>query len=212
LDFLVFINNFHLINRHTLNTLKPFTIRNIVFTKTFLYILLNIFFIYISNVIPFPDFPSENLLSHPPSTCSPTHPLLFPCPGIPLHWGIKPSQDQGLFLPVMTNKAILCYICSWSHGSLRVYSLFGGLVPGSSGGTGWFILLYGAANLFSSLVFVCLFVCLFFSVSSTGDPVLSPTVGLEQVYLNDSKNSTRELINLINNFRKVVGNKINSNK
>jgi hypothetical protein len=30
----------------------------------------------------------------------------------------------------MNDKAILCYICGWSHG----YSLVGGLVPGSSGG------------------------------------------------------------------------------
>ena len=41
----------------------------------------------------------------------------------------------------MPNKAILCYICSWSHVSLNVYSLVGGLVPGSSGGSGWLILL-----------------------------------------------------------------------
>jgi hypothetical protein len=33
----------------------------------------------------------------------------------------------------MSHKAILCYICSWSHGSLQVYSLVGGLVPGNSG-------------------------------------------------------------------------------
>jgi hypothetical protein len=32
------------------------------------------------------------------------------------------------------------------------------------------------------------------------------------VYLSDHKNSTRELLNLINNFSKVVGYKINSNK
>jgi hypothetical protein len=32
------------------------------------------------------------------------------------------------------------------------------------------------------------------------------------VYISDSKNSTRELLNLINNFSKVVGYKINSNK
>jgi hypothetical protein len=31
------------------------------------------------------------------------------------------------------NKAILYNICSYSHGSLHVYSLIGGLVPGSSG-------------------------------------------------------------------------------
>ena len=32
------------------------------------------------------------------------------------------------------------------------------------------------------------------------------------VYLSDPKTSTRELLNLINNFRKVTGYKINSNK
>jgi hypothetical protein len=42
----------------------------------------------------------------------------------------------------MSKKAILCYICSWSRGSLHVYSFIGDLVPGSSGGTGWFILLF----------------------------------------------------------------------
>ena len=29
-----------------------------------------------------------------------------------LHWGIELSQDQGPLLPLMTYKAILCYICS----------------------------------------------------------------------------------------------------
>jgi hypothetical protein len=38
--------------------------------------------------------------------------------GIPLHWGIESSQDQGQLLSSMPNKAILCYICGWSHGSL----------------------------------------------------------------------------------------------
>jgi hypothetical protein len=32
------------------------------------------------------------------------------------------------------------------------------------------------------------------------------------VYLSDPKNSTRELLNLINNFSKVAGYKINSKK
>jgi hypothetical protein len=32
------------------------------------------------------------------------------------------------------------------------------------------------------------------------------------VYISDSKNSTRELLNLINSFSTVVGYKINSNK
>jgi hypothetical protein len=77
-----------------------------------------------------------------PLTGSPTHPLLLPCPGIPLHWGIKPSQDQGPLLSLMSIRAIFCYICSRSHGFLHVYSLVDGLVPGSSGGTGWYILLF----------------------------------------------------------------------
>jgi hypothetical protein len=69
--------------------------------------LLDIFFIYISNFIPFPHFPSENPLSHAPSPCSLTHPLLLSCPRIPLHWGIEPSQDQGPLLSLMSHKAIL---------------------------------------------------------------------------------------------------------
>ena len=32
------------------------------------------------------------------------------------------------------------------------------------------------------------------------------------LYLSDPKNSTRELLNMINNFSKVAGYKINSNK
>jgi hypothetical protein len=42
-----------------------------------LFLFLDIFFIYISNVIPFPNFPSENPLSPPHSPCLPTHPLPF---------------------------------------------------------------------------------------------------------------------------------------
>jgi hypothetical protein len=40
----------------------------------------------------------------------------------------------------MSHKAILCYICSWRHGSLHVYSLVGNLFQGSSVGIGWIIL------------------------------------------------------------------------
>lgn len=40
----------------------------------------------------------------------------------------------------------LCYICDYSHGSLHMYSLVGGLVPGSSrgwrAGSGWLKLLF----------------------------------------------------------------------
>jgi hypothetical protein len=42
----------------------------------------------------------------------------------------------------MPDKAILCYICSWSHGSLHVYSMVGGLVPESSVRSGWLMLFF----------------------------------------------------------------------
>jgi hypothetical protein len=55
---------------------------------------------------------------------------------VPLSHVIKPPQDQGtspLPPPVMLDKAILCYIFSWSHG-FPLYTLWMGLVPGSFGG------------------------------------------------------------------------------
>jgi hypothetical protein len=68
----------------------------------FFSLLIDIFFIYILNVIPFLGFLSE---SYPPPTslCSPTHPLSLPGPGIPLYWCIEPSHDQGPHLPLMTD-------------------------------------------------------------------------------------------------------------
>ena len=99
---------------------------------------LDIFFIYISNVFPFPVLLFGNPSSHPPSLCLyegaplPTHPSSRP--GIPLYWGIEHIQAQGPLLPLMSNKAIFCHICDQCHGSLHVYSLVGGPVPGSSGG------------------------------------------------------------------------------
>jgi hypothetical protein len=94
-----------------------------------------------------------------PSPClyegvpSPPNQLLSLCHSIYLLWGIKPSQVQGLPLPLMPDKAILCYICSWSHRSLHLYSLIGGLVLGKSWGhgwLGWYYSSYGFTNPFSS--------------------------------------------------------------
>jgi hypothetical protein len=63
-------------------------------TKQF---LLDIFFYYISNVIPFPSFPSENSLSPcPPPPCSPTHPLLHPGPGFPYTEAKNLHRTRGL--------------------------------------------------------------------------------------------------------------------
>ena len=95
---------------------------------------------------PFQIFPLETSypILPPPASMRvlfhlPTHSCF---PGIPLHWSIEPSQNQGPLSPLMFNKAILCHICSWSHKFHHVYSLVGVLVPGSSGYTGWFILLF----------------------------------------------------------------------
>jgi len=66
--------------------------------------------------------------------CSHSHPHPPQCHGIPLHWGNETSQDQGIYFLLMPVNSILYYICSWSHGSLYVYSFAGGLVPGISGG------------------------------------------------------------------------------
>jgi hypothetical protein len=112
------------------------------------FLLLDIFFIYISNVILFPGLPSGNPLFYSPPPVSmkvlhhsPTHPLLSSCPGIPLYWGIEPPQALRPFFPLMFNKAILCHICGWSHGSLHVYSLVDGPVPRSSERSGQLTLL-----------------------------------------------------------------------
>jgi hypothetical protein len=144
----------------TIPNLQNFCIVDLLFFSSLnLFLYLDILFIYISNVIPFPGFHSRNLY-HPSSPWffesapSATHSLPLPCPGIPLHWGIEPSQDQGTLLTLMPNKVILCYICGWSHGSLHVYSLIGGLVPGNHEGTGgWYCCSsYRVAKLFSSFI------------------------------------------------------------
>ena len=84
---------------------------------------------------PYPISPSACFYEGAPP---PNHPLLphRPSLNIPLHWSIEPPRDQGASLPLIPDKAILCYICSWSHGRPHVYSLVVGLVPGSFGGGG----------------------------------------------------------------------------
>ena len=74
---------------------------------------------------PFPvPTPTRNPLAHTPSPCFykgvPHPPSNSHLPGIPLHWGIQPSQDQAPLLQFMHDKAILCYISWWSHGSLHI--------------------------------------------------------------------------------------------
>jgi hypothetical protein len=94
------------------------------------------YFIYLHfKCHPLAGFPSADPYPiHPPASLKvlPTHPLLPPHLGILLHWAIEPSQDQLPPLSLTPDKDIFCCILSWSHGSLHVYSLVGGLVPGSS--------------------------------------------------------------------------------
>ena len=77
------------------------------------------------------SLPPGNTISAPPPPASmrmlPYPPIPHPLHhlSIPLCWVIESSQDQGPLFPLMPDKAILCYIWSWSHGSLHVYSLVG---------------------------------------------------------------------------------------
>jgi hypothetical protein len=66
------------------------------------FLLLDIFFIYISNIIPFPSFPSENPLSPPPASqlTNPPTPAFWPWHSPIL--GHRTSQDQEPLLPLMT--------------------------------------------------------------------------------------------------------------
>ena len=88
--------------------------------------------------LPFPLplhlFPWRCSLSQPPSPVQ--------CLGILLHWENVPSLDQSPLLPLMSDNAVLCYICNWSYESLHVCSLAGVLVPGSFGGSDWLMMLF----------------------------------------------------------------------
>jgi hypothetical protein len=88
---------------------------------------------------PYPICPPQCFYEGAPP---PTHPLLTHSPSIPLHWDIEPAQNKGPPFLLMLDKIIMCYICSWSHGYLHVYSLVDSLVPGSFEGSGWLILLF----------------------------------------------------------------------
>jgi hypothetical protein len=123
------------------------------FMLNFIYLFIYLFIYFILNVIPllcFPPKPPYHTSSAPcfyEGATPPNHPLLPD-----LFWGIQSPQGQGP--PLMPDKAILCYISSWSHESSHVYTLVGGLVPGTSGAHGWLIFFsfYGVANALSSFI------------------------------------------------------------
>lgn len=85
------------------------------------------YFINISNIIPLLSFLFTYLLSH--STYLPASMRMLPhppthscphCPCIPILLVIEPTQDEEAPLPLMLDRAILYYVCNWSHGSLHV--------------------------------------------------------------------------------------------
>jgi hypothetical protein len=139
-----------------------------LFLSDSFFFLLDIFFIYISSVIPFlvsplPESPTPFslplLFYEGVAPCN--HPLPPPCPRFPYTGtSIDSSQGQEPLLPLIPDKAILCYICSWSHVE-----------------SGWLILFL--------LLWHCkpLQLLQSFSNSSTGDPTLSPIVGFKHLPL-----------------------------
>jgi len=83
------------------------------------YFILIIPLVYIWNDIALPSYPFNNPpFPIPPPLClyegahSPSRPLPFH------HFSFIPPQDQGPPLPLLSGKAILCYICISSHGSV----------------------------------------------------------------------------------------------
>jgi len=119
------------------------------------FLLLAIFFIYISNVISFSGFHSCNHLSHRPSRFfyEGTPSLL---PTLAFHW--CPTRPSSATFSAGPMGLSMCILDS-------------GLLPGSSG---W-LLSYGVANPFSYFSP--------FTNSSIGDPVLSSVVGCEHLYI-----------------------------
>jgi hypothetical protein len=126
------------------------TTHDLMENRVYVYFIFSICFYWILSLFTFqmlspspvpppprnPPIPSPLPLASRREIPLPAHPLLPLYPQISLHWGIEPSQDQGTLLSSILDKAILYYIYSWSHGSCHVYSLVGGLVPGSSGEEG----------------------------------------------------------------------------
>lgn len=100
--------------------------------------IIEIFFVFILNVVPFPGFPSINQLSHhlpsPPSSMkvfhhASTHPFLPPLLDIPVHgwwggvWWVDPWQNQG-FSPYWCPKRPSSAIYAGRAMGLSMYTLW----------------------------------------------------------------------------------------
>lgn len=93
------------------NLVNIFLSTNSSFGLSLIFLLI-ILFIYLSNVIPLPIFPSTSSLSLPPypylyeGALPPFYPLLPQWRSIPLSWVLKPPKNQEAPLPVMPHTAI----------------------------------------------------------------------------------------------------------
>jgi hypothetical protein len=89
---------------HMLRILKFSLDYEIFFFSFFIrYFLYLHFKCYSPSWFLFQNPPTPSSLSPPPSPCSPANPLPLPGLGIPLYWGLEPSQDQEPLLPLMTD-------------------------------------------------------------------------------------------------------------
>jgi hypothetical protein len=119
-----------------------------IFKKFHIFHFYWLFYLFTFQMLSsFPISPPQAPYHLSPSPClyegapPPAHPTLLQCLSISLPWLIESAQDQGPPVPVMLDKAILC-IYGWSHGSLHVYSLVGGLVPESLGVSCWLMFFF----------------------------------------------------------------------
>jgi hypothetical protein len=145
------------------------------------FLLLDIFFIYISNVIPFQET-TYLIPPNPESVRVLTHPLMPSCPGIPLHWGMESPRAQGLLFPLKFKNAagdMGHYMCT-----LWLLVQFLG-APGVLGGCYCFS-PDGTAKPLSSFSP--------FSNSCIRNTALSPMDGCKHkpVYLSDSDRASQE--------------------
>jgi hypothetical protein len=88
----------------------------IYFLVCSLYILLDVFFTYISNVIPKVPYTL-------PLPCSPTHPLLLPGPGIPLRFVSYRVFSFGEIHPQTYWTDLLGFPAAWIAGHLASFDL-----------------------------------------------------------------------------------------
>ena len=94
----------------------------------------------------YPLSPPPNRLYYPTSPCfyegvpPATYLIPPPSPGILQHSGIEPSKGlSSCWCPIRPSSATYAAV---AMGSLHVYSLVGGLIPGESRVSGWLILLF----------------------------------------------------------------------